>query len=138
MTDKSKKLIEEFLDGRLTRKDVTMDSFADMSDEFIEMVIEDHIWAEENVMIPYWTEDLDEDLAEFLKERFNITVDINTLSDKEFSELYRKVCRIEIAEAGKISENDEPISELGDLASSVVTYMGYQFREGGRRWDGRE
>ena len=106
-------------------------------------------WVEDNIK-SCWIEPLWDEGVAFLKEHFNITSDINSLSDKEFGELYDKVCDIEIDEAFKAYENEKAkrafwvnvdgewgycnMSEYGGIASDIVSYMGFQWRKGGRRY----
>ena len=76
-----------------------------------------------------------DELVIFLKENFNVD-DVNALSDKDYHELYEKICQIEVHEASIADDGDGPMSEYGNNVTDVVTYMGNQFIEGGRRWRG--
>jgi len=73
------------------------------------------------------------DLAVFLKENFGVD-DVDALSDEDYDELYEKLCEIEVNEVCKADNGNSPLSEYGNNATDVVTYMGNQFIEGGRRW----
>lgn len=70
--------------------------------------------------------------AKFLKEEYGVD-DVNALSDAAYNELYDKLCDIEVDETCKAIDS-EILSDLGMMAEGLVTYMGNQFIEGGRRW----
>ena len=79
-----------------------------------------------------WDMVLSDKANNFLKEKFNID-DIEALSDWEYANLYEEVCCMEVKAFEEVIDTGNPISEEGDIASSYVTYMGFQYEEGGRR-----
>jgi hypothetical protein len=87
--------------------------------------------------------DLDATLPEmhlnFLKENFNVD-DVHTLSDEAYEELYDKLCDIEVHEVSKAIDeacgDEEKVSAFGEMVADIVTYMGNQFIEGGKRYLG--
>jgi len=92
---------------------------------------------------------LDDDLTvsekTFLKDCFGVD-DLHALSDDAYMELYDKLCDIEVNETYKTIEvgyksdglgcvtGSKPMSIFGVMASDLVTFMGNQFIEGGRRY----
>ena len=77
---------------------------------------------------------LGDTLSAFVLERFGIA-DVDALSDEAYNEFYDKLCNIEEDEAVLAAETSKPISEYGRNVTDVVTYMGNQFIEGGKRWE---
>jgi len=53
----------------------------------------------------------------FLSDNFGVT-DFNSLDDDTFYDLYDKICDIEVSECQK-----EPVSERGNIAADIITYM---------------
>ena len=80
-----------------------------------------------------WDMILSDRANNFLKERFNID-DIEPLSDFEYAKLYEEVYCMELKAFEEVIDTGNTISEEGDIASSCVTYMGFQYQEGGWRW----
>ena len=52
----------------------------------------------------------------------------------EYDELYEKLVDIEINEVHKSAITNTPVSEYGNIIADIVTYMGNQFIEGGKRY----
>jgi len=82
---------------------------------------------------------LGDEQLKFLEENYNIN-DIHKLSGEEYLDLYDKLCTIEIHEVSKaideaVTGKPEVVSRLGVLVSDIVTFMGNQFIEGGRRYN---
>ena len=64
----------------------------------------------------------------FLETEFNIS-DVDDLDDDAFDELYEKLCDIEIHEAVEADNGSCDISERGEIAADIVTYMGNQYED---------
>ena len=76
---------------------------------------------------------LKENLVAFLKENFDVD-NVDALSDDDYDDLYEKLCDIEVHEVGKSAETNTPVSAYGNTVADIVTYMGNQFIEGGKRY----
>ena len=133
MDDAVRKTVLEYKDGFLLKNGWKMESFEHITVEELAICMESGNFAA-ILLRSYQTRDLNPRGVAFLKEHFGITEDINSLSDEDFYDLQFKVFDIECDENSKASETDSPRSELGNEASAIVTYMGAQWGEGGRRW----
>ena len=120
------KLMQEYFDPNINwDKDVDLDKLGSNYQESVNMEFI-------SLEAP-----LEEVLATFVKEQFGIT-DVDALSSEEYSEFYDKLCDIEVDTSFEAHENGTPLSEYGHKVAGVVTYMGNQFIEGGKRWEGIE
>jgi hypothetical protein len=128
------KMLNESSQGM--REFFTVNDLENISDEIFQEM------CEVQLEIESWNradqvEDLWDDGKKFLKENFNVD-DVNALSDKDFNDLGRKLGSIEADEIVKLHRPGENLSEVGAIASGIVTYMGNQYTEGGRRYKGNE
>ena len=69
----------------------------------------------------------------FLKNNFDVD-DVLSLSNEAYSELFDKLCDIEIDEVAAASDECRPISDFGEMAISLVTQMGYKFCGGIKKY----
>ena len=87
---------------------------------------------QESVSSEYENTPLSDNEAKFLKEHFNVD-DVHALSDEAYSELYEELCSIEVSEVCKADDNGVPMNAYGETVADIVSYMGYEFLEGGKR-----
>jgi hypothetical protein len=73
------------------------------------------------------------DLTVFLEKHFNVS-NVDKLSNYEYHRLYDKLCDIEVHETCKADDEGVEMSDYGNMIADIVTYMGNQFIEGGKRY----
>ena len=136
---KKKNFISFYLQG----KHIKVTDVNDLSDEEFLKIWERNLRTAEGIR-KCQTEELWDGGIKFLREHFNVTVDINTLSDEEFEDLHDIVFNFELDESSKADdlggyvtwENGKKasITEIGTVAMKVASYMRNQFIIGGRRY----
>ena len=138
------KIISECFDIYPFMKDTDVSEFdyLESHEDFLE-AWDFQLWVASNIRKAQ-TENLNDKEIEFLRENFNITVDINTLPEEELDKLHTKLMWIDVDESKKAEKLDYKvlwedgetysISERGDIASNIASYIGHQYREGGRRY----
>ena len=71
---------------------------------------------------------LDDGQFEFIKKEFGVEKDaVLSMSESEIDDLYEKICDIEVHEA--VAAGNDPVSERGEIAASIVTILGAIYAE---------
>jgi hypothetical protein len=73
----------------------------------------------------------------FLKTEFGVD-DVMALDDGAFGELYDKLCDIEIKEVLNAERERRDVSERGNIAADIVTFMAEQFEDDDDEFDDEE